>query len=105
MISRLPLAFLFGLCIIPFSSESFVWLPLLLVFLSGISSAAGLEMSTGLGSGLAPSVTNGIGRGSGSGDIVDFSGRAEEHYCEVNYVEKCTRSRYVRVNFSHSCMF
>ncbi|KAL7158946.1 hypothetical protein ABFS83_02G177500 [Erythranthe nasuta] len=98
VIAELPLFFLFILCIVPFSLEYFVWLllvVLVLVLMTGMSSGSGLGMNTGPAVGLPASITN----GSGTGEMLGFSGCAvsdDAHYGEVDYVEKCTRSRYVR---------
>ncbi|KAI3444381.1 hypothetical protein Pfo_001046 [Paulownia fortunei] len=101
LISRPPFFFLFGLWIISVSSEDFVWLLLLLLLLflvTGMSSGAGLGMRSGAGLGLPRSITNGSRNGEFLGFAMSCAGADEACNCEVDYVEKCTRSRYVRYN-------
>ncbi|KAL0426152.1 UNVERIFIED_CONTAM: putative serine/threonine-protein kinase WNK4 [Sesamum radiatum] len=53
-------------------------------------------MCSGAGFGVSRSITNGSGNGDFSGHSLSSAGPDEAHYRQVDYVEKCSRSRYVR---------
>ncbi|KAL0379366.1 UNVERIFIED_CONTAM: putative serine/threonine-protein kinase WNK4 [Sesamum angustifolium] len=55
-------------------------------------------MCSGAGFGVSRSITNGSGNGDFSGHSLSSAGPDEAHYRQVDYVEKCSRSRYVRYN-------
>lgn len=61
-------------------------------------------MCSGAGFGVSRSITNGSGNGDFSGHSLSSAGPDEAHYRQVDYVEKCSRSRYVRVNFCKMSM-
>lgn len=103
VISRLPAFFLligFGLISASVNiSCLFLLLLLLLLFTTRMSSSAG--------SGFVRFTVDGSGSGNRNGSLLAFplsrGSYDEANDQEVNYVEKCMRDRYVRVNFIVPC--
>lgn len=85
------------------------------LLITGMSSGAGLRTGSGSGSGVRMSSGSGLGSprpilsGSGNAEALGVSPSPssarvnEARYREFDFVEKCTKSRYARVNFDLSC--